>query len=116
MTFKKKLLANRSKNGTNPLKFQKIHAIFGLVIAIPLLVIIVTGIPWSVFMGSHISIFGEEHPELGRTELRYNPPQSNVNEIPWATRSLDQPASNHTGHTDHNADSNISTNIRINKA
>lgn len=111
MTFKKKLLAKRSGDGTNPLKFQKIHAIFGLVIAIPLFVIVLTGIPWSVFMGSHISTFGQDHPELGRTELRYNPPQSNVNEIPWATRSLDQPTSNHKGHGDHHSDSNVSTNI-----
>ncbi|MFB5763924.1 PepSY-associated TM helix domain-containing protein [Paenibacillus medicaginis] len=36
MTFKKKLLAIKPKQGTNKLKFQKIHAILGLVIAIPL--------------------------------------------------------------------------------
>ncbi|MCM3768098.1 PepSY domain-containing protein [Neobacillus niacini] len=108
MTFKKKLLVNKSKKGTNTFKFQKIHAIFGLAIAIPLIVIVVTGIPWSVFMGSHISQFGAEHPELGRTELRYNPPQSDVDEIPWATRSISQPASNHDNH--HHS-SNTYTNI-----
>ncbi|MFJ8066397.1 PepSY-associated TM helix domain-containing protein [Psychrobacillus sp. NPDC096426] len=113
MTFKKKLLINRSKKGSNTLKLQKIHAIFGLVIAIPLIVIVVTGIPWSVFMGSHISKFGAEHPELGRTELRYNPPQSNVDEIPWATRSLNQPASNNTGHADHHSDSPHNINIPV---
>lgn len=100
MTFKKKLLF-KAKRKSSKLKFQKIHAMLGLVISIPLIVIVVTGIPWSVFMGSHISKFGQEHPELGRTELRYNPPQSDVNEIPWATRSLDQPASNHTDHAGH---------------
>ncbi|MCM3701605.1 PepSY domain-containing protein [Paenibacillus macerans] len=113
MTFKKKLLANRSEKGTNPFKFQKIHAILGLVIAIPLVVIVLTGIPWSVFMGSHISKFGQEHPELGRTELRYNPPQSDVDEIPWATRSLDQPTSNHAGHTGH-ADHQATVNVNMN--
>lgn len=100
MTFKKKLLASKTKQGTNPFAFQRIHAILGLVTAIPLVAIVLTGIPWSVFMGSHISKFGQEHPELGRTELRYNPPQSDVDEIPWATRSLDQPVS---GHADHHA-------------
>ncbi|MGG3281128.1 PepSY-associated TM helix domain-containing protein [Paenibacillus solani] len=103
MTFKKRLLANKTEQRTNKLKFQKIHAILGLVIAIPLVLIVLTGIPWSVFMGSHISTFGQEHPELGRTELRYNPPLSDVNEIPWATRSLDQPTSNHAGHADHHS-------------
>ncbi|MEI7024155.1 PepSY-associated TM helix domain-containing protein [Paenibacillus sp. y28] len=110
MTFKKKLLASKSEQGTNKLTFQKIHAILGLVIAIPLIVIVLTGIPWSVFMGSHISQFGKDHPELGRTELRYNPPQSDVNEIPWATRSLDQPTSNTTGHADHHSSANVNIN------
>lgn len=110
MTFKKKLLVNKSEKGTNLFKFQKIHAILGIVIAIPLVVIVLTGIPWSVFMGSHISKFGQEHPELGRTELRYNPPQSDVDEIPWATRSLDQPTSNHTGHADHHSAANVNIN------
>ncbi|MFC4305107.1 PepSY-associated TM helix domain-containing protein [Cohnella boryungensis] len=105
MTIKKKLLSIKSKQGTQ-LKFQKIHAILGLVIAFPLFVIVLTGIPWSVFMGSHISKFGQEHPELGRTELRYNPPQSDVSEIPWATRSLDQPTSNPTSHGDHHSAAN----------
>jgi uncharacterized iron-regulated membrane protein len=105
MTIKKKLLSIKSKQGTQ-LKFQKIHAILGLVIAIPIFVIVLTGIPWSVFMGSHISKFGQEHPELGRTELRYNPPQSDVSEIPWATRSLDQPTSNPTSHGDHHSAAN----------
>ncbi|SEL96469.1 Uncharacterized iron-regulated membrane protein [Paenibacillus sp. cl141a] len=110
MTFKKRLLAIKTEQRTNKLKFQKIHAILGLVIALPLVVIVLTGIPWSVFMGSHISKFGQEHPELGRTELRYNPPQSDVNEIPWATRSLDQPTSNHTGHADHHSNATVSIN------
>ncbi|WP_166239749.1 PepSY-associated TM helix domain-containing protein [Paenibacillus turpanensis] len=107
MTFKKKLLAPQSEKGAASLKFQKVHAIVGLIISIPLVVIVVTGIPWSVFMGSHISKFGQEHPELGRTELRYNPPQSDVDEIPWATRSLNQPTSSHAGHGDHNAAANV---------
>ena len=78
MTFKKKLLTNKSQKGSNPLRFQKIHAILGLILAIPLVVIVLTGIPWSVFMGGHISKFAQQHPSLGRTELRVNPPQSDV--------------------------------------
>ncbi|SDW73962.1 PepSY domain-containing protein [Paenibacillus sp. PDC88] len=102
MTFKKKLLAKKAGKSSNKLKFQKIHAMIGLVITIPLIVIIITGIPWSVFMGSHISKLGQEYPQLGRTELRNNPPQSDIDEIPWATRSLNPPVSEHTaGHGDH---------------
>jgi uncharacterized iron-regulated membrane protein len=103
MTFKKKLLQNRSRK--NSLRFQKIHAVLGLVLALPLIIIVVTGIPWSVFTGSKINQFAVDHPGWGRTELRDNPPQSDVDEIPWATRSLEQPASEHRGHAGHHSDS-----------
>ena len=111
MTFKKKLLTNKSQKGTKSLKFQKIHAVLGLVLAIPLVIIVLTGIPWSIFMGAHISKFAQEHPDLGRTELRVNPPQSNVAEIPWATRSLNEPASStNSEHAEHHqSDSNVNT-------
>lgn len=112
MTFKKKLLTAKSAKASKPFRFQKIHAVLGLIIALPLIVIILTGIPWSVFMGSHISKLGQEYPALGRTELRYNPPQSDVNEIPWATRSLDQPVSGQgDGHEDHHLTGEISINL-----
>lgn len=101
MTFKKRLLTKKNNQAKHPFRFQKIHAILGLVTAIPLIIIVVTGIPWSVFTGSYISSYAQEHPELGRTELKYNPPQSDVNEIPWATRSQNQPTSAHVGHGDH---------------
>lgn len=102
MTFKKRLLHKRNSQSKHLFRFQKIHAVIGLITAIPLIVIVVTGIPWSVFTGSYISSYAQDHPELGRTELKYNPPQSDVNEIPWATRSLDQPTSE-PGHGDHQA-------------
>ncbi|WP_059053799.1 PepSY-associated TM helix domain-containing protein [Paenibacillus senegalimassiliensis] len=111
MTFKKRLLTAKSAQAGKPLRLQKIHAVLGLVIAVPLVVIILTGIPWSVFMGSHISKLGQEYPALGRTELRYNPPQSDVNEIPWATRSLDQPASDQGGHADHHSTGEAAMNL-----
>ncbi|SEK58608.1 PepSY domain-containing protein [Paenibacillus sp. OK003] len=108
MTFKKKLLTKNS--GKQPFKLQKIHALLGLITALPLIIIVLTGIPWSVFMGSHVSTYAQEHPDLGRTELRYNPPQSDVNEIPWATRSLDQPTSDHTAHAEHHATASAAIN------
>lgn len=111
MTFKKRLLVAKAAKAGKPLRLQKFHAILGLVIAVPLVVIILTGIPWSVFMGSHISKLGQEYPALGRTELRYNPPQSDVNEIPWATRSLDQPPSDQGGHADHHSTSAAAINL-----
>lgn len=103
MTFKKKLLSRKKNSKKHPLRFQKTHAFLGLVTAIPLVIIILTGLPWSVFMGNQISTFAQEHPEFGRTELGINPPQSDVNEIPWATRSLDQPASQPDAHAEHHA-------------
>ncbi|MEK4436261.1 PepSY-associated TM helix domain-containing protein [Paenibacillus sp. FSL K6-2862] len=103
MTFKKKLLSQRKSKRNHSFKLQKVHALLGLVTAIPLFIIILTGIPWSVFMGNHISTFAQEHPELGRTELRLNPPQSDVNEIPWATRSMNQPTSEHDPHSEHHS-------------
>ncbi|PYE45410.1 PepSY domain-containing protein [Paenibacillus barcinonensis] len=101
MTFKKRLLDARNGQRKHPFRLQRIHAILGLIIAIPLVVIVVTGIPWSVFTGSYISSYAQEHPALGRTALKYNPPQSDINEIPWATRSLDQPVSEHAAHGHH---------------
>lgn len=111
MTFKKRLLTAKAAKAGKPLRFQKLHAVLGLVIALPLIMIILTGIPWSVFMGSHISKLGQEYPALGRTELRYNPPQSDVNEIPWATRSLNQPTSDQASHADHHSSGEATINL-----
>ncbi|WP_246772591.1 hypothetical protein, partial [Paenibacillus polymyxa] len=35
-----------------------------------------------VYTGSYNSSYAQEHPSLERTELKYNPPQSDLNEIP----------------------------------
>ncbi|PTI69440.1 PepSY-associated TM helix domain-containing protein [Staphylococcus succinus] len=92
MLIKKKLISNKSKK----LKFQKWHGILGLIIAIPLFILVLTGLPWSGFMGSKIAGIMDNSGTLGQSELAVNPPKSDVNEIPWATRSNQQPASKET--------------------
>ncbi|PKI21008.1 sulfite reductase subunit alpha [Staphylococcus succinus] len=92
MLIKKKLISNKSKK----LKFQKWHGILGLIIAIPLLILVLTGLPWSGFMGAKIAGIMDNSGTLGQSELAVNPPKSDVNEIPWATRSNQQPASKET--------------------
>ncbi|MDK9847416.1 PepSY-associated TM helix domain-containing protein [Staphylococcus equorum] len=89
LLIKKKLITNKNKQ----LKFQKWHGILGLIIAIPIFILVLTGLPWSGFMGSKISGLMDNSGDLGRTELAINPPKSDVNEIPWATRSNKQPES-----------------------
>lgn len=106
MLVKKKLFSTKSKK----LKFQKIHAVLGLIITIPLFIFILTGLPWSAVMGSQISKLSETVPEWGNTELSVNPPNSNVNEIPWATRSNDTPASDED-HSGHHGSSAVDTDI-----
>lgn len=92
MLIKKKLISNKSKK----LKFQKWHGILGLIIAIPLFILVLTGLPWSGFMGAKIAGIMDNSGTLGQSELAVNPPKSDVNEIPWATRSNQQPASKET--------------------
>lgn len=84
LLIKKKLITNKNKQ----LKFQKWHGILGLIIAIPIFILVLTGLPWSGFMGSKISGLMDNSGDLGRTELAINPPKSDVNEIPWATRVI----------------------------
>lgn len=88
--FKKKLINNKS----GKLKYQKWHGFLGILIAIPILILVITGLPWSGFMGSKISGLMDNYGNLGKTELSINPPKSDINEIPWATRSNKQPKSN----------------------
>lgn len=109
MILKKKLYKNKNKT----FNLQKWHAILGVVLAIPLIIIVLTGIPWSAFMGSHINKWGESYSDLGKTELRYNPPQSDINEIPWATRSKKEPMSEDKDkeHTGHHSSTSSATNL-----
>lgn len=89
MLIKKKLIRNKS----NRLRFQKWHATLGIIIAIPVFVLVLTGLPWSGFMGAKIASVMDNSGELGQSELAVNPPKSDVNEIPWATRKNKQPES-----------------------
>lgn len=95
MLIKKKLISNQNKK----LRFQKWHGILGVVIAIPVFVLVLTGLPWSGYMGAKIANVMDNSGELGQSELAINPPKSDVNEIPWATRENKQPASE--GHAAH---------------
>lgn len=95
MLIKKKLISNKNKK----LRFQKWHGILGVVIAIPVFVLVLTGLPWSGYMGAKIANVMDNSGELGQSELAINPPKSDVNEIPWATRENKQPASeSHAAH------------------
>lgn len=104
MVIKKKLLSNKIKK----YKFQKLHGVLGIIIAIPLSIFIITGLPWSGFTGAQIYKLSETVPEWGNTELSINPPNSDVNEIPWATRNSNIPISESTGEVNVMEDSDHS--------
>ena len=92
LTFKSKALKNIKKK--NAFLFnRRLHAIVGLIIAIPIFIVVLTGLPWSAFMGKQINQFAEDHPKLGYTALKSNPPKSEDNELPWATRTKEKPKS-----------------------
>ncbi|MBO1197849.1 PepSY domain-containing protein [Staphylococcus simiae] len=98
LLVKKKLLTNKSK----ALRFQKWHAVIGVIIAVPVFILVLTGLPWSGFMGSKIADLMDNHGNLGQGQLAINPPKSDVNELPWATRKNKQPASESGGaHAHH---------------
>ncbi|MCE5002245.1 PepSY-associated TM helix domain-containing protein [Staphylococcus pseudoxylosus] len=102
MLIKKKLISNQNKK----LRFLKWHGILGVVIAIPVFVLVLTGLPWSGYMGAKIANVMDNSGELGQSELAINPPKSDVNEIPWATRENKQPASE--GHAAHHGGGEMS--------
>lgn len=92
MTFKGRALKKRQ----NPTKRQinkRWHALVGTIITIPMIIIVFTGLPWSAFMGSFISSASNTHPSIGAPTLKVQPPSSEMNEIPWATRDDDPPKS-----------------------
>ncbi len=63
-----------------------------------------TGLPWSAFMGNFIYTAAQQNPSVGIPELQQNPPTSDINEIPWATRKNETPTSttqDHSGHAGH---------------
>ncbi|WP_323707229.1 PepSY domain-containing protein [Mammaliicoccus vitulinus] len=105
LTFKSKALKKTNKK-TSFLFNRRVHAILGLIIAIPIFVIVLTGLPWSAFMGKQINQFAEDHPKLGYSALKSNPPQSEDNELPWATRNKEKPTSKKDPHAEHHGASN----------
>lgn len=111
LTFKSKALKKSNKKGSL-LYNRRLHAIVGLIIAIPIFIIVLTGLPWSAFMGKQINQFASEHPKFGYSALKANPPQSEDNELPWATRNKEKPTSKKDPHADHHGGSSyaIGTN------
>ncbi|MBY0123770.1 PepSY domain-containing protein [Bacillus sp. S/N-304-OC-R1] len=99
MTLKGRAL-KKKQNPTKRQKNKKWHALLGTVITIPMIVIIFTGLPWSVFMGNFIYSAAQEHPSIGFPTLSQQPPTSNMSEIPWATRKNEAPTSDQT-HSHH---------------
>ncbi|UMT76949.1 PepSY domain-containing protein [Staphylococcus roterodami] len=97
LLIKKHLITNKSK----ALRWQKWHAILGIIIAIPVFILVLTGLPWSGFMGSKIAGLMETNGNLGQSELSINPPKSDLNELPWATRKNKQPASSEKSSNSH---------------
>ncbi|MBO0928980.1 PepSY domain-containing protein [Staphylococcus sp. 30400_3112M30941] len=97
LLIKKHLITNKSK----ALNWQKWHAILGIIIAIPVFILVLTGLPWSGFMGSKIAGLMETNGNLGQSELSINPPKSDLNELPWATRKNKQPASSEKSSNSH---------------
>lgn len=97
LLIKKHLITNKSK----ALRWQKWHAILGIIIAIPVFILVLTGLPWSGFMGSKIAGLMETNGNLGQSELSINPPKSDLNELPWATRKNKQPASSDKSSNSH---------------
>lgn len=95
MTFFRKYITN----STSKIKRKnqaKFHAMLGTILSIPLLLIVLTGLPWSGFMGAKIYDFAVNHSLVGYPESVKTPPVSN-NEIAWATRGEHTDSKSHDG-------------------
>lgn len=101
MSFKGKVFKRQKGTKNKRQKHKKLHAITGVIITIPMVIIIFTGLPWSALMGNIIYSAAQAHPSLGFTELNEVPPTSKMNEIPWATRKNEAPTSS-DAHAQHN--------------
>lgn len=103
MTFRKKVW-KKAQTETSRIRSRRWHSILGVIITIPMIAIIFTGLPWSAFMGNFIYTAAQQNPSIGIPELQQNPPTSDSNEIPWATRKNETPTSttqDHSGHAGH---------------
>lgn len=101
MTFRKKIW-KKTQTETIRIRSRRWHALLGVIITIPMIAIIFTGLPWSAVMGNIIYTAAQQNPTIGIPELQQNPPTSDMNEIPWATRKNEMPTSqDHSGHVGH---------------
>ncbi|PAQ15726.1 sulfite reductase subunit alpha [Bacillaceae bacterium SAOS 7] len=105
MTFKGKAL-KKKQNPTQRQKNKRWHALIGVIITIPMIVIIFTGLPWSAFMGNFIYSAAQDHPSIGIPMLQQQPPTSDMSEIPWATRKNEAPSSS-DAHAHHGGMANM---------
>ncbi|MFC9774195.1 PepSY-associated TM helix domain-containing protein [Paenibacillus chitinolyticus] len=101
MTFKGRALKKEPKPSKRQ-KNLKWHALIGTIITIPMVIIILTGLPWSALMGDFIYSAAQKYPSIGTPVLKQNPPTSDISEIPWATRKNKPPASTGGSHAEHN--------------
>ncbi|TQR21749.1 PepSY-associated TM helix domain-containing protein [Psychrobacillus vulpis] len=112
MSFKGKVFKRQKGTKNKRQGHKKLHAITGTLIAIPMVVLIFTGLPWSALMGNFIYSAAQSHPSIGIPELQQVPPTSENNEIPWATRKNEPPAST-DAHAQHNGMSNKTDNSNM---
>ncbi|MCI0763753.1 PepSY domain-containing protein [Bacillus sp. TL12] len=75
---------------------KRLHSITGIVFTIPLILLVLTGLPWSAFMGKQIYNIATSNESLGYPKLYMAPPESKFKELPWATRQETPPQSNIT--------------------
>ncbi|GLC88805.1 PepSY-associated TM helix domain-containing protein [Lysinibacillus piscis] len=104
MTVSAKLF-KKTKQSNKRQTSRRIHALLGVIITIPMVVIIFTGLPWSALMGKFIYSAAQEHPSIGVPLLQQQPPTSDMSEIPWATRQETAPSS----HAHHGASGHVVT-------
>ncbi|MBC6971377.1 PepSY domain-containing protein [Bacillus sp. Xin] len=74
-------------------KSKRLHSIIGIVFTIPLILLVLTGLPWSGFMGKQIYNIAASNQSLGYPKLYMAPPESKVEELPWATKHETPPQS-----------------------
>ncbi|WP_342600794.1 PepSY domain-containing protein [Psychrobacillus sp. FSL H8-0483] len=107
MSFKGKVFKRQKGNKNKRQGHKKLHSITGTIIAIPMVILIFTGLPWSALMGNFIYSAAQSNPSIGIPELQQVPPTSEINEIPWATRKNEAPTSS-DAHAHHNGMSGMS--------
>ncbi|MBY0599894.1 PepSY-associated TM helix domain-containing protein [Bacillus bingmayongensis] len=89
-SFKNTLVSNAREHS------KRLHWTIGIVFTIPLILLILTGLPWSGFMGKQIYNIATSNQSLGYPKLYMAPPESKFKELPWATRQETPPQSDVT--------------------